>query len=216
MGRIPIPARLMPHRAAIEPYLTWDAFGASNLIRCFVAEALAGAGQTGTERVTQITLITELSTPVPAGSRVTLKDGRKGYAQAVATFDGGGGLPTPDHRMVAVQVATGFGPAYGETVYLLRRTRTRGAGGGSVTTTVQSEIKNAAVRTLSQDETQVGTATQAVDSIEVILPPGTAVTAGDGLVVRGMTFEVDGTPIDVKDSQTTARPGVKVVGVRRH
>jgi hypothetical protein len=49
----------------------------------------------------------------------------------------------------------------------------------------------------------------------VILPPGTPITTTDQMRVRGLLYDVDGTPEEVSDPTTTARPGVKVIGKRR-
>ena len=52
------------------------------------------------------------------------------------------------------------------------------------------------------------------DSIEVVFPPGTAVTAVDRMRPRGLTYEIDGTPDEQYDPMTGVEPGVRVIGRR--
>lgn len=209
-----VPAFLLVHACTVEPYVDWGVYGGGYPLKCFIAETLAAAGPAGTERVSQITIICKPGEQVTAGSRITLTDGRRGYAAAVARHDGGG-LPTPDHLEIAVQVAGSYGPAYGETVRILYRVTTRDPAGATRYTWNPQEVAGTAVRVLSSSEAAVGTADSVNDTVEVILPPGTPVSTRDRLEVRGLQYDVDGTPTEVTDPQTTARPGVRVIGRRR-
>src|SRR6185295_16575604 len=107
-----IPSWMLRHRCRIEPYLSWGTYGTARDLQCFIDERLASAGAAGTERIAQLTVICRLSENVPAGSRIELVDGRRGYAHAVVDHDGGG-LPTPDHQEIAVTLAGAYGPAFG-------------------------------------------------------------------------------------------------------
>lgn len=211
-----VPAFLLGHRCTIEPYLDWGVYGPPQTLRCFIGQNLASAGPTGTERVAQITIVASKldAGRVPAGSRITLTDGRKGYAAAVVLHDGGG-LPTPDHIEIAMQTAGSYGPAFGETVTVLYRSISRDDAGATRETWTPVDVDGVAVRILSSSETAVGSAETAADAVEVILPPGTPISMRDRLQVRGLLYDVDGTPTEVTDSQTTARPGVRVTGKRR-
>ena len=209
-----VPGFLLVHTCTVEPYLDWGVYGGGFALRCFIAENLASAGPSGTERVAQITIVCRPNEPVTAGSRITLADGRRGYAAAVAIHDGGG-LPTPDHREIAMQVAGAYGPAYGETVRILYRVTTRDDTGAARYTWRPEEVTGAAVRILNSSESAVGSAESTSDSVEVILPPATPISTRDRLQVRGLLYDVDGTPTEVTDPQTTARPGVRVIGKRR-
>lgn len=209
-----VPGWLLRHRCTVEPYEDWGVYGAPSQLRCFIAENLASAGPAGTERISQITIVAGKTARVPAGSRITLPDGRRGYAAAVALHDGGG-LPTPDHIEVAMQTAGSYGPAFGETITILYRFSVRDDAGATRTTWRPQPVDGVAVRILASSETTVGTAETTADSVEVILPPGTPISARDRLQVRGLDYDVDGTPAEVTDPQTTARPGVRVIGKRR-
>jgi hypothetical protein len=201
----------------VEPYLgTWGLYGAASEVRCLLDEKIAtSVAQAGVQRVTLFTAIAELGVNVPAGSRVTLPDGRRGYAGAVAKHDGGG-LPTPDHTEIAITVGSEYGPALGgETVEVLHRVadgedRYHNIKYRTVTTVVTA----AAVRPLSSNEKDAGGRAQTVDAIEVVLPPGTEVSANDRLRVRGLVYEVDGTPEAEHDPMTGTEPGVRVVAKR--
>lgn len=208
-----VPGFLLVHTATVEPYLDWDTYGPPTTIRCFVGENLASAGPQGTERVGQITIICRLAEDVPQGSRITLTDGRRGYAAAVVRNDGGG-LPTPDHLQIAMSIAAAYGPAFGETIGLLHRTVFRDDAGGVLYDWDRTDL-TAAVRFLTSAEAAVGAAETTVDTVEVILPPDTIVGTRDRLDVRGLIYDVDGTPTDISDPQSTARPGVRVIGKRR-
>ncbi len=209
-----VPAFLLVHTCTVEPYVDWGVYGGGFKLKCFIGERLASAGPTGTERIAQITIVCRPREPVTAGSRITLSDGRRGYAAAVAIHDGGG-LPTPDHREIAMQVAGAYGPAYGETIRILYRAVRRDETGATRYRWQPEEVQGAAVRILNSSESAVGSAETTSDSVEVILPPGTPISTHDRLEVRGLLYDVDGTPTEVTDPQTTARPGVKVIGKRR-
>lgn len=209
-----VPGWMLRHTCTIEPYASWGVYGPGRQIRCFIDEKLASAGPTGTERMAQVTIVCRLDENVPAGSRIELVDGRRGYAHAVVKHDAGG-LPTPDHMEIAMSLAGAYGPAFGETVAILYRTTTRDPAGAATYRWTRQQVDGAAVRLLSSNEAAVGTAESTADTVEVILPPGTAISTRDRLDVRGLLYDVDGTPQEVTDPQTTARPGVKVIGKRR-
>lgn len=212
MGALPL--WLLTHTVTVEQYLAWNTFGPPAGLRCLIDENLTNAGPAGTERVAQLSLIAGPDASVAPGSRITLADQRRGYASAVVNHSGGG-LPTPDHVQVAVQIATSYGPAFGESVTLLIRTQRRTTGGAMQTFTRSVVVEGAAVRLLSATEAVLGSAVQAVDTVEVVLPPGTVISVRDSMIVRGLTYEVDGSPTEASDPNTTARPGVKVIGKRK-
>jgi hypothetical protein len=212
MGRVP--AFLLVHACTVEDYRSWGVYGPQRRLRCFINEALSSAGPAGTERVAQVTIVTFPGQAPPAGSRVTLAGGRKGYAHAVVRHDGGG-LPTPDHDEIAMTIAESYGPAFGETVVLLTRTTRRDAAGSTRYSVRETPVADAAVRLIGSSESALGSAQTQADTVEVILPPGTPITTTDQMRVRGLLYDVDGTPEEVSDPTTTARPGVKVIGKRR-
>lgn len=211
-----LPAFLLTHTVTVSPYASWSVYGAPFALRCAIGERLANAStQTGIERVAQLTLVAMPDAVVPAGSRITLADGREGYASAVARHSGGG-LPTPDHVEIAVTVADAYGPAHGETIILLRRTLLSGRDryGNDRYATTQVPIAGAAVRALTSQEDTKEARDRVVDSIEVILPPGTVVTPVDRLQVRGLTYEIDGTPDPQVSPSTGVAPGIRVIARR--
>jgi hypothetical protein len=210
-----VPAFLLVHRSTVEAYQAWNDYGPARTVACFVAETLASAGPTGTERVNQLTVYYPLSVTCPAGSKITLSDGRKGYAAAVARYDTLGLLPTPDHLEVAFSTAGSYGPAFGELVVIVRRVERRDPAGATRYSVTEISVPGAAVRYIGSQELPVGSAPITTDTVEVVLPPDTQVSARDQLRVRGLLYDVDGTPEIVSDSQTTAQPGVKVIGKRR-
>lgn len=210
-----VPGWLLRHYTLIEAYRGWNDYDTAVSRKCFVQQRLASAGPTGTERVAQYTVIYPPATDVPAGSRITLADGRVGYAAAVAHHDGGG-LPTPDHVEVAVSLAAAYGPAFGETVTVLRRTRIPGPGGSSRYTTTEVDYPGAGVRPLTDADSATGASGQlVVETIEVILPPGAEVATTDQIRVRGLVYDVDGVAQAINSSTSDAEPGVKVIGKRR-
>ena len=209
-----VPAFLLVHTCQVEAYQSWGTYAPATPLTCFIAEALASAGPAGTERVAQHTIVCQLGDEPPPGSRITLGDGRQGYAHAVVRHDGGP-LPVPSHAEIAATIAGAYGPAFGELIVLLRRSRSYGPAGAARWTVTEVPVQAAAVRILTSAESTVGTALTDVDTIEVVLPPGTAVATTDQLRVRGLLYDVDGTPEEVSDPQTTAQPGVKVIGKRR-
>lgn len=209
-----VPGFLLVHTCTVEPYVDWGVFDPPRELTCFIKQALAAAGPTGTERIAQVTITAHSWEQVPAGSRITLPDGAKGYAAAVVRHTGGS-LPTPDHIEVAMRLAGAYGPAFGETVTVLYRQTSRDNTGATLTRWARHDVDSAAVRILSSSEAAVGSAETATDAVEVILPPGTPISNRDRLEVRGLLYDVDGTPTEVTDPQTTARPGVKVIGKRR-
>lgn len=210
-----LPAFLLRRRVTIRPYLgVWGSYGPpGEPVRCAIDEKIATALQAaGVVRLTMFTVVAPLDTHCPEGSLVDMGDGRAGYASAVARHTGGG-LPTPDHLEIAVTVGSaGPGaPLGGELVVILRRVP---AGEDRYHnqrfTTVEVPVTGAAVRVVGSDEK----GTLLSDTLEVTLPPGTAVTANDRLRVRGLVYEVDGTPETDHDPMTGTEPGVKVIARR--
>ncbi len=211
-----VPKWLLRHRITIEPFLgVWDQFGppVPNVRAAVQEKIITAAGQAGVLRVATFDIVTRLDVHCPAGSRITLADGRRGYASAVARHDSAGLPAVPDHQQVALAIA---GPAYGapiggELVVILRRVPDgEDRYGNQKYATAETPIAGAAVRTLDSDEAG-GKLTQ---SVEVVLPAGTEVTSADRLRVRGLVYEIDGEPEDQHDPMTGGRPGVRVVARR--
>lgn len=212
-----IPAALLRHTITVERHRgVWGQYEAPAPVRCFLARKLATAqGAAGVARVAQHTVVCLPDVDLPEGSRVTLSDGRVGYVEA-STLHDAPGLPTPDHVEAAVVVAGSAGPAFGETVTVLRRVLRpqRDRYGADRYTTTPVPVAGCAVRALSSQETLTGGRDRVADSIEVVMPPGTVVQAVDRLVVRGLTYQVDGTPDPQTNNETGAAPGVRVVARR--
>lgn len=224
MGRLP--NFVLRNRVTLTPYLgRWGAYGAPVPgIRCAVQQRIASSvGQAGVVRLLEFTLVAQLDEALGAaveGSLVTLEDGRTGFISAVARHTAPG-LPTPDHVEVGVEMAgRALPPALGgELVVILRRVQDgEDRYHNARYVTVEEDVPSAAVRPLSSTEqtsAQMGTGRdQLVDTIEVILPPDTDVTGLDRMRVRGLTYEVDGEPTDLRDSMTGADPGIRVIGKR--
>jgi hypothetical protein len=214
-----VPGWLLRHRITIEPYLgQWGKHGPATQARCALQEKIiTSAGQAGVLRVATFTAVMRLDVVCPAGSLITLADGRKGYASAIARHDSGGLPRVPDHLEVAIAIAVdGFGaPLGGELVIVLRRVEDgEDRYHNTRYKTVEVPVEGAAVRVLSSDEKPEGGGSSVVDAIEVILPAGTVVGANDRLRVRGLVYEIDGTPEDQRDPSTGGRPGVKVIARR--
>jgi head-tail adaptor len=223
MGRLP--GFLLRHRVTVAPYLgVWGLYSAPVPdLPCLVQERIASAaGQAGVSRLLMFTVVAPLTWQIRPveGSLLTLPDGRTSFISAVATHTAPG-LPVPEHYEIAVELgATPLPPALGgELVVILRRLRVgEDRYGNPRYATAEDEIPGAAVRPLSSQE-RTGTANvqardQTIDTIEVVFPPGTEITSNDRLRVRGLTYEVDGTPTDLRDSMTGADPGIKVIGKR--
>ena len=212
-----MPRFLLRHRMTVEPYLgTWGSYGpATTDVRCAVGERLSTAvGAAGTKRVAVLTVVADLDVNCPEGSRITLAGGRQGYAAAVARHDTATGAAI-DHAEIAAELGSSYGPPRGETVVLLRRTVTgEDRYGNDRYTSSEVPIPGCAVRALSSQEQLAAGRDTITDSIEVVFPPGTAVTAVDRMRTRGLTYEIDGTPDEQYDPMTGVEPGVRVIGRR--
>lgn len=215
-----VPGWLLRHRITVEPYLgTWGKFGpAVPQVRAAVQEKIiTSSGQAGVLRVATFTVITRLDVNLPEGSLVTLADGRKGYASAVARHDSAGLPRVPDHLEVALAIAApSFGaPLGGELVVILHRVADGEDRYHNVRyRTVELPVTGAAVRVVGSDEKAAEGGSSVATTVEVILPAGTVVSANDRIRVRGLVYEVDGEPEDQKDPSTGGRPGVKVIARR--
>jgi hypothetical protein len=217
-----LPAFLLRHRITVEPYLgTWGHYGPPVAgIRVAIGEKLGTAAtQAGVVRYATATIVgrPDVHPLVPEGSLITLPDGRKGYAQAVALHVGGG-LPTPDHVEIGLSVAApSYGaPLGGELVVVLHRIALPEPDryGNTRYRTEPTTVEAASVRILGSDERPEGGGTSTTDNLEVVLPPGTAVGANDRLRVRGLVYEVDGTPEPERDPMTGGTGGIRVIARR--
>lgn len=213
-----IPRFLLRHTVSVQPATsTWGTYGAATTVRCFFSDRLATSrGQAGVERVALPTLFADPDdfATLREGGKVTLPDGRVGYIQASVLHDSNQ-LGTPDHVQAAVAVGSAYGPAFGETVVLLRRTITgQDRYGSDLYTTVEVPVPGCAVRPLASQEDLGDYRDQITTSVEVIMPPGTVVTAVDRLRIRGLVYEIDGVPTEQVSSVTGARPGVRVIARR--
>ncbi|MEU8023758.1 hypothetical protein AB0B88_16235 [Micromonospora haikouensis] len=219
---ITLPAFLLRHKVTVRPYLgTWGQYGPPvEGIRVAKAEKLGTATtQAGVVRYATVTLVgrPDVFPLVPEGSRITLPDGREGYAQAVALHDGGG-LPTPDHVEIGLTLpAPSYGaPLGGELVVVLHRVQLADPDryGNTRYRTEEIPVQGAAVRILGSDERPEGGGTSTTDNLEVMLPPGTPVGSNDMLRVRGLPYEVDGTPEAERDPMTGGTGGIRVIARR--
>lgn len=98
-----IPGFLLRHIALVEPYLGagpfGDTYGPPVEVRCFAEDKRRRVlSTTGTQVVSNTTVICPLDTEIPPGSRVTV-NGRTAAVINTMRRDGGG-LPTPDHLEV--------------------------------------------------------------------------------------------------------------------
>lgn len=217
MGVADLPLAMLLHSVTVEPYLSWGAYGPPQRMRCTVSEQIAARrGQAGVEQVTDVTLYARKKAVCPPGSKVTLKDGRVGYAVATVVYDGGG-LPTPDHTEIAVNIAAPvYGPAFGETVLLKRAGDSyQDRYGNTRRRFTDTPVAGCAVRPLGSSEQVSNTNDRVSINIEVVMPPGTAVSATDRMVVRGLLFDVNGEPTAIQDNLTGADVGVRVIGLRQ-
>lgn len=205
-----IPAFLLRHTIGLATYTgTWGAFTTAAAVRCFVDYRLAGGTGAG-ERVATVTLYAHPDTALPAGSRVTLPDGRLGYITASVVHDSGG-LPVPDHTEASVEVASVVGPAFGETVTLIRRTLAgRDRYGNDRYTVATTVIGGVSVRAAGSSENLGEQRDQVTTTLEVLLPPDTTITAYDRLRIRGLIYEIDGTPDSGPNPDTGVSAGVRV------
>lgn len=205
-----IPAFLLRHTIGLAAYTgTWGSFTTATPVRCFVDYRLAGGSRAG-ERVATVTLYARPDQPLPAGSRVTLPDGRTGYVTASVVHDSGD-LPVPDHTEASVEIASAVGPAFGETVTVIRRVLAgRDRYGNDRYTTSSTVVAGVSVRSAGSAENLAEQRDRVTTSLEVLLPPGTAITAYDRLRIRGLLYEVDGTPDPGPDPDTGVAAGVRV------
>jgi hypothetical protein len=96
-----IPQFLLRHEVTVEAFRGDGArgpvYGPPATVRCFVDDQRRRVRDSGgNEVVSSTTVRTLLGVDAPAGSRVTLADGREATVIQALRRDGGG-LPTPDH-----------------------------------------------------------------------------------------------------------------------
>lgn len=213
-----IPLVYLTTEVTVAPYAgIWGQFGPDRALRCLLDEHISTSQtQAGVVTYQTATLYALPDEQCPAGSRITLPDGRVGYAAAVVHHVAPG-LPTPDHTEIAVDVGAVVPPAFGEQVILMTRTPVAGrdAYGNTRYATTETPVDGCAIRALSSSEAAGDTpADRIADEIEVIMPPGTAVTAHDRIRARGLVYEVNGTPNGQYNPMTGTEPGVRVVAQR--
>ncbi len=102
-----MPGFLLRHQVTVEPFLGEGPYGPQYeppvVVRCLVDEQTRMVrSPTGDEVTSSTTLRARLDTVCPAGSRVTLPEGRVTAVIAALRRDGAG-LPTPDHLEVQLQ-----------------------------------------------------------------------------------------------------------------
>lgn len=203
------------HTITVEPYQGWNTYGPPVPLQCLLRESPStSTPNPGSPLIGQVTVNAPASVVMPAGSRITLPDGRRGYLSASTPRDGGGLRYAGDIEGTIV-VSSAYGPPFGETVVLLRQVATRDAAGSTTRTTTQTAVAGCAVRQLSATEVHEGLGHDiGTEALEVIAPPDTDVTAADQMQVRGLTYEIDGKPQPLTDATTTAEPGVRIIGRR--
>lgn len=214
-GRGRLPNFLLQHRVDVEPYLSWNTWGPLQpRVRCLVQEqSTRRSTRAGVIYTVAYTIFAPLATTCPDGSKITLPNGKRGYA-AAGVVKGGTNLPLPEHLEIAVDVSAVTSPAAGETVILLRRTKIgQDRYHNDTYSTTSVTLGGCAVSRLESVEDNAH-GTRVVVAGEVILPPGTVVTALDRIRVRGLTYDIEG-PGKVLDDPMASTAGAVQVHIRR-
>lgn len=215
MPRRGFPRLFLQHTVQIAPYLGWASWGGVTAVRgMFQEQPYRRHTKAGVVYHVVSTFWCPLGTVCPDGSKVTVPDGRQGYA-AYAVRREGGALPLPVHLEIGVDLADARSSPAGETVVLLRRTVTgKDAYQSDTYTTTEVSIAGASVLDLRPVEEPAGSKTRVITTGRVILPPGTAVQAVDRIRVRGLTYDVDGQGVD-QDDPMHPTDGPVEISIRR-
>lgn len=226
MARRGFPRIWLQHKVTVEPYTAWNTYGPAVVRRGLVQdEPVIRSTKAGIVHHTRTTFYAPLAGGAglgvcPVGSKLLLPDGRRGFA-AAAIVNGGVALPLPEHLEVAVDIAQVVSAPAGETVQWLCKTLIGrdSVVGNDVYETTTIPVPGCTVRFQPQDDTLRGgqsnedhedRGTHIVSTGTVIAPPGTGLKAIDRLRVRGLLYDVDGTPVQLQDAMTGVLGGVEV------
>lgn len=223
MARQRFPKILLQHTLTVEPYLAWNSYGPATTVRGLYEEKTSRrASQAGiTYRVTR-TFWCPDDVTAPDGSRVTLPSGARGFVVA-AVLKGGTTMPLPDHLELSIDVVAVVSSPAAETVTLLRRALVgRDAVGNDRYATETIEVPGCTVRmAASEDNVRRGGSAEepklgkrVTTTLTLIMPPGTAVASVDRLRIRGLLYEVQGTPVLLDDDMSTVAGAVEVKAQR--
>ncbi len=224
MARRGFPRIWLQHKVSVAPYLSWNTWGDAVMRRGLVQdEPVVRTTKAGIVHHTRTTFFTPLvgvgDAACPVGSKLTLPDGRTGFA-AATVVNGGVRLPLPEHLEVAVDIARVVSAPAGETVQWLSRTLVgQDKVNAAIYETTTIPVAGCTVRFQPQDDTLRGgqsnedheaRGTHIVSTGTVIMPPGTGVKAVDRLRIRGLLYDVDGTPVQLQDAMTGVLGGLEV------
>ena len=215
MPRRGFPRLFLQHTLTVEPYTGWASWGPATAVRGMYQETpYRRHTRAGLVYHVVSTFWCPLGTVCPDGSKVTLPDGRTGYA-AYAVRREGGSLPLPVHVEIGLDLGDARSSVAGETVVLLRRAVTgRDVYGSDTYATTEIPIAGCSVLDLRPVESGPTSTTRVTTTGRVILPPGTVVAALDRIRVRGLVYDIEGQGVGQDDPMLPTAGPVEIT-IRR-
>lgn len=218
-GRGRLPAVLLTDVVLVEPYQSTATWGPQTPLRCLVDEVPSTAltGQ-GTIIGKSLRIFAPLGSDVPEGSKITLADGRTGFAAAVAQRAPTAAFPVPSHLEIVMRVGSiAPSPIGARTVIIWRRVllTERDEYGNDRYGETSVQVPGAVVGQVESDSNTSDPGNERITRRRtVVLPAGTDIGALDRLEIDGERWGIDGAPQQVTEPTLGVTAGIVVRLVR--
>lgn len=214
-----LPAVLLTDGILVEPYRSWNTWDAAFRLTCLLDEVPSSqVSGSGTIIGKTLRAFAPLGSDVPEGSKITLDDGRTGYAAACAERGPTAAFPVPSHLEIAIRLgAIAPSPVGAEMVTIAHRVllAERDRYGNDQYGETLIEVEGCAVGQINSDgRTDDPNNDRITRNRTVVFPPGTQLAATDRLIIRGERWGIDGEPALVEEPTLGLTAGVVVRAVR--
>lgn len=193
VGRSRLPRVLLSDTITVARYVSWGVWEPAVTLRCLLDERSTSVQGDGTITTAMVRAYVPPDVRIPAGSKVTLPDGRTGYVVSSIGRGLSSPLPVPAHWEVEIRVGEiAPSPMGGRRITVRRRVVTgRDAYGNDTYTTTPVTYAGVVIGPVTASGEADPTNNRIHRTCVAVFPPGAVVAPGDKVFVDSYAWGVD-------------------------